>query len=76
MIERQQVDIKWPYNRGMNTKYTSMHKFNEDLPEGWHSRKVVVSYKRMYVHEVLVNWLFKVAQEKVWLDEMTVPPWP
>ena len=28
------------------------------------SRKVVVSYKRRYVHEVLVNCLVKLAQEK------------
>ena len=29
-----------------------------------HSRSVVVSYKRKYVHEALVNRLFKLAQEK------------
>ena len=34
-----------------------------------HSRRVVVSYKRKYVHKVLVNCLFKLAQEKVWLGE-------
>ena len=28
------------------------------------SRRVAVSYKRKYVHEVLVNCLFKLAQEK------------
>ena len=28
------------------------------------SRRVVVSYKRKYVHEVLINCLFKLAQEK------------
>ena len=39
-----------------------------------HSRRVVVSYKRKYVHEVLVNCLFKLAQEKVWFGELTVPP--
>ena len=39
-----------------------------------YSRRVVVSYKRKYVHEVLVNCLFKLAQEKVWLGELTVPP--
>ena len=39
-----------------------------------HSRRVVVSYKRKYVHKVLVNCLFKLAQEKVWLGELTVPP--
>ena len=30
------------------------------------SRRVVVSYKRKYVHKVLVNHLVKLAQEKVW----------
>ena len=39
-----------------------------------HSRRVVVSYKQKYVHEVLVNCLFKLAQEKVRLGELTVPP--
>ena len=28
------------------------------------SRRVVVSYKRKYVHEILVNCLVKLAQEK------------
>ena len=41
-----------------------------------HSRRFVVSYKRKYVHEVLVNRLFKLAKEKVWLGELTVPPRP
>ena len=36
------------------------------------SRRVVVSYKRKYVHEVLVKRLVKLAQEKVWLGELTV----
>ena len=36
-----------------------------------HSRRVVVSYKRKYVHELLVNRLFKPAQEKLWLGELT-----
>ena len=31
-----------------------------------HSRRVVVSCKRKYVHELLVNRLFKPGQEKVW----------
>ena len=34
------------------------------------------SFKRKYVHEVLVYCLFKLAKEKVWLCELTVPPWP
>ena len=29
-----------------------------------HSRRVVVSYEQKYVHKVLVNRLFKLAQEK------------
>ena len=28
------------------------------------SRKVVISYKRKYIHEVLVNCIVKLAQEK------------
>ena len=39
------------------------------------SRRVVVSYKRKYVHEVLVNCLVKPAQKKVRLGELTVPTW-
>ena len=38
-----------------------------------HSRRVVVSYKRKYLQEVLVNCLFKIAKEKVWLGEQTNP---
>ena len=40
------------------------------------SRRVVVIYKRKYVHKVLVNRLVKPAQEKVWLGELTIPTWP
>ena len=36
------------------------------------SGRVVVSYKRKYVHEVLVNCLVNLAQEKVWLGELTI----
>ena len=43
------------------------------LPSADLSRRVVVSYKRKYVHKLLVNRLFKPAQEKVWLGELTVP---
>ena len=35
---------------------------------------VVVSYKQKYVHEVLINSLVKLAQEKLWLGEFTVKP--
>ena len=44
------------------------------IPSAEHSRRVVVSYKRKYEHEVLVNCLSKLAQEKVWLGELTIPP--
>ena len=40
------------------------------LPSAVSFRK---GYKRKYVHEVLVNCMFKLAQEKVWLGELTVP---
>ena len=43
-------------------------------------RRVFVSYKQTYVHEVLVNCLVKVSQacpgKKVWLGEKTLPTWP
>ena len=44
------------------------------LPSAESFKKGFVSYKRKYVHEVLVNCLFKLAQEKVWLGELAVPP--
>ena len=37
-----------------------------------YSRRVVVNYKQNFVHKVLVNCLVKLAQEKVWLGELTV----
>ena len=43
------------------------------LPSADSFKRVVVSYKRKYVHELLVNRLFKPAQEKVWLGKLTVP---
>ena len=44
------------------------------LPSADSFKRVVVSYKPKYVHEVLVNRLFKLAQEIVLLGELTVPP--
>ena len=35
----------------------------------YYTIRVVVSYKRKYVHKLLVNRLLKPAQEKVWLSE-------
>ena len=40
------------------------------------SRRVVVSSKGKYVHEVLVNRLVKLAQEVAWLGELTMLTWP
>ena len=42
------------------------------LPSTDSFRRVVVSCKRKYVHELLVNRLYKPAQEIVWLGELTV----
>ena len=44
------------------------------LPSAF-SRRVVVSYKRKYVHKVLVNCLFKLAQEEVVIGELTILTW-
>ena len=49
--------------RIQNTSTTKIFK----RVAGIHSRRVVVSYKRKYVHKLLVNHLFKLAQEKVLL---------
>ena len=37
-----------------------------------HSRRIVVSYKRKYVHKVLVIACSSLPREKVWLGELTV----
>ena len=63
-----------PYFRGdwsWNNFYGHSPPFRWFIQEG-----LFVSYKRKYVHELLVNRLFKPAQEKVWLGELTVPQWP
>ena len=44
------------------------------LPSAESFKKGFVSDKRKYVREVLVNRLFKLAQEEVWLGELTIPP--
>ena len=38
--------------------------YGSNLFPSIHSRRIVVSYKRKYVQEVLVNPLFKLTQEK------------
>ena len=48
------------------------YNFYSHSPPSADSRGVVVSYKQKYVYEVLVNRLVKLAQEKVWLGELTV----
>ena len=44
------------------------------LPSAESFKKGCFQLQAKYVHEVLVNSLFKLAQEKVWLGELTVPP--
>ena len=51
-----------PYFRGD----WSWNNIYGHYPSSAESRRVVVSYKRKYVHNVLVN----LAQEKVWLGEL------
>ena len=55
---------------------TQLHVFVPDTisshsPPSTDSRRVVVSYKRKYVHKVLINHLLKFAEEKVRLGELT-----
>ena len=50
------------------------HTFMEidHFPASADSRRVVVSYKRKYVQEVLVNPKSSLPRKKVWLGELTV----
>ena len=53
--------FEWPFYTGFTALYNNI-PFSS-LPLN-HSRRVVVSYKRKYVHEVLAYYLFKLAQKK------------
>ena len=44
------------------------------LPSAESFKKGCCQLQRKYVHEVLVNCLFKLVQEKVWFGELTVLP--
>ena len=46
------------------------------LPSAESFKKGCCQLQAKVVHEVLVNCLSKLAQEKVRLGELTVPPWP
>ena len=46
------------------------------LPSADSFKKGCCQLQAKYVHKLLVNCLFKPAQEKVWLGELTVPQWP
>ena len=63
------MTISWSFS------YNSFEKFGSFSYHSFvkYSRRIVVSYKRKYVHKLLVNRLLKPAQEKVWLSELTVP---
>ena len=52
--------------------HTFMEIDHEIISSSADSRRVVVSYKRNYVHEVLVNRMVKLAKENVWLGKLTV----
>ena len=44
------------------------------LPSAESLKKGCCQLQAKYVHEVLVNCLFKLAQERVWLCQLAVPP--
>ena len=44
------------------------------LPSPESFKKGCCQLQANYVHELLVNRIFKPAQEKVWLGELTIPP--
>ena len=51
--------------------------YGHSPPFHWNIQKGLLSVTRKkYVHELLVYRLFKLAKERVWLGELTVPPWP
>ena len=50
----------------------AIKNFYGHSPSPADSLRIVVSYKRKYVLKVLVNRLVKLAQEKVWLSELTI----
>ena len=52
-----------PYFRG---DWSWNDFYGHSPPFRWFIQEGFVSYKRKYVHELLVNRLFKPAQEKVW----------
>ena len=54
----------------------SWNNFYGHSPPSADSRRVVGSYKRKYVHKVLVIRWVKLAQEKVWIGELTISTWP
>ena len=41
-----------------------------------HSWRVVVSYKRKYMHDYWLTACSSLPRKKVWLGELTVPQWP
>ena len=53
-----------------------MDFYGHSPPFRWFIQEGLLLYKQKYVHEFLVNSLFKPAQEKMWLGELTVPPLP
>ena len=62
-----------PYFRG---DWSWNNFYGHSPPFRWFIQEGLLSVTSEYVHKLLVNCLFKPAQEKVWLGELTVPQWP
>ena len=58
-----------PYFRGD----WSWNNFYGHSPHSW---RVVVSYKRKYVHDFWLTACSSLPRKKMWLGELTVPQWP
>ena len=70
------VFFKWKFLSDDLGLYLHDSKLNSrsDVDGLTHTKQLLNLLCIVYVHEVLVNRLFKLTQEKVWLDELTVPP--
>ena len=64
-----------PYFRG---DWSWNNFYGHSPPFRWihNSWRVVVSYKRKYVHDYWLTACSSLPRKKVWLGELTVPQWP
>ena len=63
---------QWVASLILAQSHNFMEIDNSHSPPSADSRRSVVSYKIKYRYKVLVNHLVKLAQEKVWLGELTL----